>query len=550
MPPARPFLAWLLGVPALAAGIASGDSDAVCAADDASCRSKSIGGGYFWAHQKGDINRTGLSRYVGPKRLEAGPTWKWTDPNLDTIRMTPLIDDRLNIYLATNYGRIYKFSPDGQILWTFLTEWTIPTVPALMDGLLFTNTRSGYVIAVDMETGKERWKTRVSELVGSDTACLLALNGTIISAAEGDVTGGNRLVVALNADGTEKWTYRVEETAVYNFQASAPGDGTLIFQSQIGGVYRLDLETGKLLWFAGLPDRMPPRMTTGAAVVGPNGIVYCASNTESVGGVIHAYRLSDGSPVWRRDVQLPANQAVAVGRLAGSDDLAVVAGIGENPGFTAYFRFWGFQEVPRHWNLLRFVAWFPWVLFWYGVCCRRKQGRCCGVCLRWLLIFFLGFCWTVSCGLAVHVLALWTKEQPAWLWGTQPLPGHLLALSAETGETRWAYAPPTYTGLACKSDTEFLMPRLDVLLFDKKMDPICLPDNWAQAVIDADGTVYAGFQDGRLYAVRDEDGDGKIQAETEVSTYNVHAAFQASQGLAPGMLAAAPCGGGLYVWRY
>jgi len=120
-----------------------------------------------------------------------------------------------------------------------------------------------------------------------------------------------------------------------------------------------------------------------------------------------------------------------------------------------------------------------------------------------------------------------------------------VALDAETGEYRWSYEPPPFSSLGVRGDDAEVVRRF----MQKHDSPWCLPDSWSQNTISGDGTVYAGHQDGYLYAVRDENGDGKISS-AEVSRHDLGSAFQASHAIAPGMFAAAPCDGGLYVWRY
>jgi len=457
---------------------------------------------YYWPQQKGDVNRTGYSPYPVANNLNVEPSWVWKDPYLDVIRCTPLIDDKKNIYLGTQSGRLWKFDHEGHVLWYWKSPLgNTPTVSSIMDGTLYGNTGAGFVFAIDMQTGIERWAVQVSSSTAGDTACVFAINGTIISATRrpGQNDGHNNMVVALNTDGSLRWTFQ-HDWPSFNFQASSPGDDTVIFQDHFGGIYRLGLADGKLIWESGVADRMPWFFTTGATVVGPNGLVYCASNYHNQMGIIHAYRLSDGAPVWRKELGTQVNQAVAFGKLAGSERPAVVAGIGENPGYPwiSWFRPWVPEVVKSFFNQLS------------------------------------------------HRAAGW----PTWFWGTKVLPAFLVALDAETGERRWTFVPPPFMRPSSEGDEAMLMERsyASAAAKDYPGDQICLPDDWAQAVIGGDGTTYAGHQDGRLYAVRDANGNGKIE-EGEVSSYYFGAAFQGSQGLAPGMLAVAPCGGGLYVWK-
>jgi len=459
-----------------------------------------LAGEYYWPQQKGDVNRTGYSPYTVTTNLEVEPTWVWKDPDLDVIRCTPLIDDKKNIYLGTQAGKMYKFSPDGAMLWSYRSRrGNTPTVSSLMDGSIYLNTKFGFVVALDMETGKERWATQVAGATAGDTACVFALNKTIISAtSQPGSTGTNNRIVALNEDGTHRWTFD-HTWPSFNFQASSPGDGTMVFQDRAGGVYRLSLDDGGLLWESGIRDRLPWFFTTGATICGPNGLVYAASNYHNNEGIIHAYRLEDGVQVWRKNVFMPSNQAVAYGMIAGYDKPAVVAGIGENPGFP--------------------------VILSLGFLPKRLQP-------------------------IVNKLSVWMAGRPTWLWGTREAPAALVALDAETGATRWSWTPPPFARPACEGEEAWAYERFEIAQQhpEYEVDTICLPDNWAQAVIGGDGTVYAGYQDGKLYAVRDANGNGHLD-EGEVSGHYFGHAFQGSQAIAPGMLAVAPCGGGLYVFK-
>jgi len=469
---------------------------------------------------------------------------------MDVVRATPLFDDKLNIYQSTINVRILKFSPDGEIIWTWKSPYgSNPTVPAIMDGTLYGNSERGIVYAVDMATGKEKWAVNISNGTGGDTACIFAAYGAVVSATKvGTKKDNNNGVVALNTDGSHRWTYVLDRGfEVYNFQGASPGDGTLVSMDASGGLYKVSLDTGKLIWESGIPERENTWFTTGAGVIGPNGLVYCASNWGNH-GLIHAYKLSTGEPVWRTNVTLRAMQGVAIGKLAGSEGLSVVFGVGENPGFPAYLvtLYFCFQAAP--------FLWWVGTALSFGCCVRRrqKQGKSKVVSVFCLLpMMFLNLLGCIALAYAAHRLSLATGGKPPGgvFWWMYPKPQQIWALDAETGAQRWVVDVHPLDTPACAGDEEELMPRMFGYWTELgQTHPICLPDSWAQAVVDADGTSFLGFADGRLFAVRDEDGDGKI-ASKEISEHDFGHAFQASQGLAPGTLAVAPCGGGLWVWK-
>lgn len=125
-------------------------------------------------------------------------------------------------------------------------------------------------------------------------------------------------------------------------------------------------------------------------------------------------------------------------------------------------------------------------------------------------------------------LQLFTHEKPE-----KEKRGRVVALDAETGLMLWSHDLPLWHGWAAG---DWAVP-----------EHVCLPISSASPVLAGDGTAYVGFQDGRLYAIKDKDGNGLIEG-TEVSSFDAGNAFQGSPGIAPGMLVASPCNG-LHVFR-
>jgi len=107
----------------------------------------------------------------------------------------------------------------------------------------------------------------------------------------------------------------------------------------------------------------------------------------------------------------------------------------------------------------------------------------------------------------------------------------LFAFDAATGEpTGWSFAPPPHRRPQAEGDH---FP-----------DHICLPDAWSNGAIDGRGTFFIGHMSGNVFAVRDADGDGRIDEEAgEVAKYYGGRCYQGSPGLAPGILVTTPCDG-------
>jgi len=128
------------------------------------------------------------------------------------------------------------------------------------------------------------------------------------------------------------------------------------------------------------------------------------------------------------------------------------------------------------------------------------------------------------------------------------VPGYfekIVALNAADGSPRWTYELPVFTTVSPAGDEANIVGKL----LEGQGDSSCMADAFNQGVINGFGSVFIGHSNGRLYAIRDSNSDGRIDADTEVSYYAFGEAFQAEVGLAPGLAAVVPCSGGLYVWK-
>mmetsp|Transcript_135941 Transcript_135941/g.422323 ORF Transcript_135941/g.422323 Transcript_135941/m.422323 type:complete len:450 (+) Transcript_135941:59-1408(+) len=404
---------------------------------------------YFWAGKNGDLSRTGASRFTAPRDVSVKPTWSF-DAGL--VRAAPLIDAQKNIYLSTIRGEVYKMTKGGGTLWHYQADSSLPGVPAIANGLLFTASTSGFVVALDMATGVPRWSTKVAPFISGDTWSVTADASVVAVPVKTSAALNNNEVVVLDArNGSIRWRFR-PDTPVYNLLAAIIDD-SLVFSDSSGRTYRLDLADGRVLWkfnATSLSD-----FTTGGAIVGPNRVVYVTSNVGMKGdpqrrGRLTALSLDTGARLWYQDSHLPSNNAPAVGHLhpSGEGELSVVVGLGDNPDMS--------PPGPG-----------------------RKVGK-------------------------------------------------VVAFDASSGRRLdWGYSPPVWGFAAAAGDT---------------LTHFCYPDSFSNPAIGGDGTVYIGFLDGHLYAMRDADGDGKLSAG-EVSAHDFGNALQGSAGIAPGLLVATPCNG-------
>merc|ERR1719245_773598 len=93
--------------------------------------------------------------------------------------------------------------------------------------------------------------------------------------------------------------------------------------------------------------------------------------------------------------------------------------------------------------------------------------------------------------------------------GAIPRIAEVNAMDAETGEHQWTFKLPDFNWPAARGDDEALGWRLTfgAGLGGRRS---CWPDVLSNPLIDANGSVLIGSQDGNLYVVKDVNGDGAV----------------------------------------
>jgi len=295
-------------------------------------RSTKSGPEHFWPTARGRAPRQyGITDVVVPHNLSASLAWSWHHPDGQyhtVVAGGPVIDSGKNLYLTTADG-IRKFSPDGSTLWHYKTPGGINNMPSLMGDYVYGNCKSGHAFALDQNTGKEVWVVRPSHSAGSDSGYPAPYDGLFVMGTNGNLVGGNKKVIALDGkSGNQVWEYKTEHP-VWNVMPLFPGDDTCLFMDFTGGLYRVGLHNGTLLWHAPAPGS-DKSFSDGGAILGSNNIAYTCSNPgnalglEGTPGVLRAFQLSDGKMLWEQMLPQPCNSYPSVGRLGGSPDLSVV----------------------------------------------------------------------------------------------------------------------------------------------------------------------------------------------------------------------------------
>jgi len=128
--------------------------------------------------------------------------------------------------------------------------------------------------------------------------------------------------------------------------------------------------------------------------------------------------------------------------------------------------------------------------------------------------------------------------QPIGQQGLQGEQTFVYALNAKNGTVQWIFDGPSQKDMLQAGDS-------NVEAQDQREEAgvrrITLPNPWSAPTIDSSGTVYIGNQEGSFFALRDSNGDGKVEGPSEVNSFETLACFSGSNSpaIAPGMLVTA-----------
>eukprot|EP00747_Dinoflagellata_sp_TGD_P162396 gnl/TRDRNA2_/TRDRNA2_179952_c0_seq1.p1 gnl/TRDRNA2_/TRDRNA2_179952_c0~~gnl/TRDRNA2_/TRDRNA2_179952_c0_seq1.p1 ORF type:complete len:540 (+),score=88.98 gnl/TRDRNA2_/TRDRNA2_179952_c0_seq1:73-1620(+) len=348
----------------------------------------------------------------------------------------PHFDEQKNIYIATE-DSIRKFTPARQVSWTYRSaSGPLLGSPSLLDHKLYGSTRDGHVFALDLDTGEELWSEKQAESVEQDTPYVQANNGVVVTGVDRSTEGGNTQVIGLNAtDGHKLWSFK-PEASVANVMALFPDEESTMFMDYTGGVYRLGLKTGELLWHTPAASSISLPISeldpSGGMALGHQGDVYVCSNPDRGVGALRKLRVSDGHPLWDVDLPQPCNSWPVV---SNDDDTLVVL----QKNVTEKLPRMSFVNQPHETDNLRTYRLVPTIAM--------------------------------------------PEESHA----------ELVAFSTEDGQVLWHHELPPLPHPRQTADEE------DGFANDDNVPPWCRPSDWEAPTVGENGTIQVGRPNGDMY---------------------------------------------------
>ncbi|MCB9678500.1 MAG: PQQ-binding-like beta-propeller repeat protein [Alphaproteobacteria bacterium] len=205
-----------------------------------------------------------------------------------SVESEPLVvDDR--VYFADTSGTTWCYALSGEKIWSNRGNAPILTRPTLADGTVFVTNVDDLVVAIDAETGEQKWRykakrdlTRVAELA------LYAAPGALVDGGEVVVGFSSGQLVGLGAeDGSPKWQVDVGEGRYPDLVATPTRAGSDLY---VSGYFKpllaLDRESRNVRWRAESGSAFP--------VAVEDGVVY----SPGTDGQLRAFSALTGAEKW------------------------------------------------------------------------------------------------------------------------------------------------------------------------------------------------------------------------------------------------------------
>jgi len=187
------------------------------------------------------------------------------------------------VFVANESGDVHAIDRTGKLRWKFATGKPVRAQPKALGSTLYVASDSGYLHALDIKSGKERWRAKIDTI----TAPRLAPN-----------------------DPKTRWD---------RYGSSVVADATHIYvSSRDKNLYALDMKSGREVWRVSADDIMTatPALHDGKVIVA------------DYAGKVRAVSATDGAPRWTYDAKLavPGDVVVAENRvLIGSRSYDLIA---------------------------------------------------------------------------------------------------------------------------------------------------------------------------------------------------------------------------------
>ncbi|KLO23033.1 cell surface protein [Marinitoga sp. 1197] len=169
-------------------------------------------------------------------KIKFSPIVKWINKLNNKVETSPVLDENGNIIIGDNGGNLYKFNPDGILIWKIKVNKKIWSSPSYYNGNIYFGDNEGYLYTINSD-GEIKWKFKTGDII---TSSPIIDKDNIVYVGSWD-----GYLYAINPDGTLKWKFKTN-----NSISGSPvmgRDGTIYVGSWDGYLYAINPD-GTLKW--------------------------------------------------------------------------------------------------------------------------------------------------------------------------------------------------------------------------------------------------------------------------------------------------------------
>jgi FOG: WD40-like repeat len=210
-------------------------------------------------------NHTSQSSYTGPQTNAT----KWTYKNI-TVYGSAVTGSDGTVYVGSYSGKLYAFSSNGTLKWTYTTSSYILGSPAVgKDGTIYISCWKNSTLYAINPNGTLKWKYNLGNY-NSGSSPVIGADGTIYIPSTSSTTG---YLYALSSDGDVKWVYSTGP--IYGSSAAVGSDGTIYISDYNATLYAVN-SNGILKWTYTFIFGGSTRLNTAynTPSIGPDGTIY------------------------------------------------------------------------------------------------------------------------------------------------------------------------------------------------------------------------------------------------------------------------------------
>ena len=343
-----------------------------------------------------------FERITGSETL---PPWYKLPRQHNSIRQETARIDRPDFSVNQNY-------PQVKVKWSFDTEFTIASTPAVAEGLAIVGNSERVVFGLSLEDGSEIWRFQTGNSVYSSPA---TENGKVVFGST------DHYIYCLNSQTGELiWRYKTGAPVV----AAPVIESGIIYIGASDGKFRaIDLESGELTWeFPGIEDFVETK-----PLVYWNKVIFGAWDS-----FLYSLKINDGTLAWKWSNNHPWKlvSPAACWPVAASQKIFIVAP-------DRYMSAINAETGETTWRTNRYK-----VRESIGI--SEDSKTVFARCMEDIVVAFSTSSnepvlrWATNCGYGYDIDPCMPMEKDGVLFfGTKN--GFVFALDSKTGETKWQH---------------------------------------------------------------------------------------------------------------